>query len=234
MDISSLQDNTKNLNTHELLSFLNEHYKHVVFSSSLSIEDQVLTDIIYKANLNIEVFTLDTGRLPKETYDLLEQNHSTYKKRMTIFFPDFNHIEALTSEKGYYSFYNDIESRKECCAIRKVKPLKRALKNKDVWITGLRRSQSPTRMNMRKIEYGSGFGLIKVNPLIDWSEEAVWEYIKTHRVPYSQLYNKGYKSIGCAPCTRAIPKDADIRSGRWWWEDPNKKECGLHIPITQK
>lgn len=229
MNITSLQHIVEDYDALQLLEFVHHRYKRIVFSSSLSIEDQVITDLIFKSTLNITIFTLDTGRLPKETYDLIEHTNNKYQRKIQLFFPNFNKVEALCNEKGLYSFYDGIEERKECCHIRKVEPLNRALKDQEVWITGLRNSQSVTRQALQKLEFDPSYQLIKANPLIDWSEEDVWAYIKTHNIPYNSLYDKGYRSIGCVPCTRAVAQGGDIRSGRWWWEDDNKKECGLHI-----
>jgi len=216
--------------TKEVLDFfINDLGVKVSLASSLGAEDQVLTDLMYEVNKDADIFTLDTGRLPKETYDLIERTNEKYKKKIKVYFPQTQEVESLVNEKGMFSFYNSIDDRKECCYIRKIEPLKRALKDLDVWITGLRREQSITRDKMELIEWDEANGLLKINPLIDWSEDDIWIYIKRNNVPYNKLHNQGYPSIGCEPCSRAVKEGFDIRSGRWWWENPEHKECGLHI-----
>jgi len=197
------------------------------FSTSFGQEDQVLTDYIFKNNIDVDVFTLDTGRLFEETYEVYHKTLNKYDKKITPFFPDSQKTEALLSTKGPFSFYESVENRKECCGIRKVDPLQRALKGVEVWITGLRGSQSSFREQLQAFEYDSSFGLLKFNPLIHWNLEEVETYLKLNKVPQNTLHSKGFASIGCAPCTRAIEKGDDLRSGRWWWES-SKKECGLH------
>lgn len=209
--------------------FLNKLDVNIALASSLGAEDQVLTDLMYEVNRDANIFTLDTGRLPKQTYDLIERTNEKYKKNIKVFFPQTQKIESLVNEKGMFSFYNSIDERKECCYIRKIEPLKRALSGLDIWITGLRREQSITRDEMQLIEWDEGNNLLKLNPLIEWSEEEVWTYIKHNNVPYNKLHDNGYPSIGCEPCSRAVQDGDDVRSGRWWWEDPEHKECGLHI-----
>lgn len=199
----------------------------LAFSTSFGQEDQVITDFIFKNNLPVSVFTLDTGRLFEETYEVYHKTLRQYKKPITPFFPDAKKVEALLEAKGPSSFYDSVANRKECCGIRKVDPLQRALQGVDVWITGLRGSQSYYRERHQVFEFDSSFGLIKFNPLIHWSLEEVITYLNKNKVPQNSLHAKGYASIGCAPCTRAIEKGEDIRSGRWWWEN-SKKECGLH------
>ncbi|WP_024955791.1 phosphoadenylyl-sulfate reductase [Sulfurospirillum arcachonense] len=229
-NIDTLKQAIKGKNTQEVLAyFLNELDVNIAFASSLGAEDQVLTDILHSISDDAKIFTLDTGRLPKETYDLIEKTNVKYKKNIKIYFPQADKVEALVNEKGMFSFYNSIDERKECCYIRKIEPLKRALKGLDIWITGLRREQSITRDSMEILERDEGNGLLKLNPLIDWSEEEVWEHIKKNNVPYNKLHDQGYPSIGCQPCSRAVQEGADIRSGRWWWENPEHKECGLHV-----
>ena len=199
----------------------------VSFSTSLGQEDQVITHAIFTNDLDIEVFTLDTGRLFQETYDVLSSTTNKYKKEIKIYFPDTVAVEQLVTEKGPNSFYKSVENRKECCGIRKIQPLKRALKEVSVWVTGLRASQSDNRQSMHILEWDEGFGLIKFNPLIHWSLEEVEAYLKEYNVPQNTLHKQGFVSIGCAPCTRAIMEGEDIRAGRWWWE-LSHKECGLH------
>ncbi len=199
----------------------------VVFSSAFGQEDQVITDTIFKNDIGIQVLTLDTGRLFKETYDLIDQTRLRYKKPIRVYSPDAGPLEKLLSEKGMYSFYNSVENRKECCFIRKVEPLKRALKGAKVWITGLRSDQSDNRQSFEKIEWDEANQVIKFSPILDWTYDQMIDYLKVNRVPFNKLHSKGYVSIGCAPCTRAIENGEDSRAGRWWWET-SKKECGLH------
>ena len=200
----------------------------IALSTSLGIEDQVLTQMLVAINKEVEIFTLDTGRLFPETYDLIERTCSKYGINMKIYFPDYIDVEKMVNKKGINLFYHSVENRKECCGIRKIKPLKRAFAGLDAWICGLRRDQSVTRTDMQLVEWDEGNGLIKINPLIDWSEEDVWKYARENNVPYNILHDKGFPSIGCQPCTRAIEPGEDVRAGRWWWENPETKECGLH------
>lgn len=197
------------------------------FSTSLGQEDQVINDAIFRHALPIRVFTLDTGRLFEETYALLDATRERYGRDIEVFFPETRDVEALVRQKGALSFRTSVADRKECCDIRKVRPLQRALQGVEVWITGLRREQSANRQAMRIIEWDEGYRLLKCNPLIDWSYEAVLEYLAAERVPDNPLHRQGFISIGCAPCTRAIAAGEDPRAGRWWWE-LSKKECGLH------
>jgi len=208
--------------------FLKEYKGKIALSSSMGAEDQVLTDMVMKIDPEIRIFTLDTGRLFYETYELIERTSLRYKKNIEVFFPSPADVERMVNEKGINLFYQSVENRKECCRIRKVEPLKRAFHGLDVWICGLRRDQSATRTNNQLVEWDESNGLIKLNPLINWSEQDVWNYIKVHGVPYNPLHDKGFPSIGCQPCTRAIEPGEDIRAGRWWWEHPETRECGLH------
>ncbi len=208
--------------------FINKYKDRIALASSMGAEDQVLTDMIVKIDPKVRIFTLDTGRLFYETYDLIEKTSIRYKKKIEVFIPSPSDVEKMVNEKGINLFYQSIENRKECCHVRKIEPLKRAFKGLDVWICGLRRSQSTTRTDNQLVEWDEPNGLIKLNPLIDWSEKDVWNYIKANNVPYNPLHDKGYPSIGCQPCTRAIEPGEDIRAGRWWWENPETKECGLH------
>jgi phosphoadenosine phosphosulfate reductase len=205
----------------------------VVFSSSLGQEDQVITDAIFRNNLPIKIFTLDTGRLFNETYELLEKTMARYNKNINIYFPDYADVESFVTVKGINSFYESVENRKECCYIRKVKPLNRALQGAKVWITGLRSEQSENRRGMHIIEWLEDKQLYKFNPLIDWSFPEVLDYINEFNVPYNTLHDKGFISIGCAPCTRAIEPGEDPRAGRWWWE-ASHKECGLHQNVLSE
>ena len=203
----------------------------VVFSSSLGQEDQVLTDIIFKNNLPVKIFTIDTGRLFNETYELLDKTTTRYKKQVQVYFPEAADVETFVATKGINSFYESVDNRKGCCFIRKVKPLNRALAGAQVWITGLRAEQSENRKDMPIIEWDEDKQLYKFNPLIHWTYNEVLDYIKEFNVPYNTLHDKGFISIGCAPCTRAIEPGEDARAGRWWWE-ASHKECGLHVPAT--
>jgi phosphoadenosine phosphosulfate reductase len=206
---------------------------NTVFSSSLGQEDQLLTDIIFKNHLPVKVFTIDTGRLFNETYELIDRTIARYKQPIHIYFPEAGDVEAFVLEKGVNSFYESVENRKECCFIRKVKPLARALKGAKVWITGLRAEQSDNRKDMSMIEWDEKRELYKFNPLINWTYDEMVAYLKENNVPYNPLHDNGFISIGCAPCTRAIEPGEDARAGRWWWET-SKKECGLHVQEVKK
>ncbi len=200
----------------------------LTFSTSMSAEDQVITDIIFRNDLDIDVFTLDTGRMFPETYTTFQKTLDKYQKSIKVYFPDANEVERLMTEKGAYSFYDSVENRQQCCEIRKVKPLKRALQGKTIWITGIRSEHSQNRTEMRKIEWDAANNITKIHPLLHWSYDEVWTYLKANNVPYNSLHEKGFISIGCQPCTRAVKEGEDFRAGRWWWEDTSKKECGLH------
>lgn len=229
MNIENLNKKFANAEPTEVLEyFLNEYKREAALSSSLGAEDQVLTDMILKINKDSNIFTLDTGRLHPETYDVMDATNLKYGIKLEVFFPKNEDVEKLYETQGINGHFESIENRKNCCGIRKMEPLKRALKPLKVWITGLRAAQSVTRTDMPVVEYDENFNVIKVNPLINWSEEDVWDYIKTNNVPYNKLHDQGYPSIGCAPCTRPVKAGEDIRSGRWWWENPEHKECGLH------
>ncbi len=178
----------------------------------------------------VVIFTLDTGRLPEETYEVMDRIRQRYGVRITSYFPDKAAVEKLEREKGFYSFRESVENRKECCGIRKVEPLNRALAGLDAWITGLRRDQAVTRTDLPKVELDAAHrNIVKVNPIAEWTTEQVWAHIRAKNVPYNKLHDKNYPSIGCAPCTRAVKPGEDIRAGRWWWESPEHKECGLHV-----
>jgi len=197
-------------------------------ASSFGAEDMVLTDLIARHALPIRVFTLDTGRLPAETYALIDRVREHYQLPIDVFYPDHHALEAFVREHGPNAFYRSVELRKHCCAIRKTAPLVRALSGSGAWITGLRRGQSTTRTDVPIEEFDQSHGLWKFNPLAAWSDADVWRYLRAHGVPYNPLHDRGYPSIGCAPCTRAIEPGEDIRAGRWWWEQPEHKECGIH------
>ena len=209
-------------------------FHRVAFASSLGAEDMVLADAIFTADLPIAIFTLDTGRLPRETLDLLERVRGRYSREVEIFRPDADEVARYVSKHGANAFYESVELRKNCCHIRKVEPLKRALAGRDAWLTGLRRSQALTRTDLPLREFDAAHGLVKFNPLADWSEEDVWAYVRDRAVPYNALHDRGYPSIGCDPCTRAVRPGEDIRAGRWWWESKDSKECGIHVsPLAQ-
>ncbi len=199
----------------------------VVFSSSFGQEDQVIADAIWRNDLPVKVFTLDTGRLFQETYDLMDITRARYKKDFSVYFPDYRKVEEYVEEHGFNGFYDSVENRKSCCHIRKVEPLNRALQGAKVWVSGLRANQSDNRGSMTVWEWDEHRQLYKFNPLIRWSYEEVLEYLRENNVPYNRLHDQGFISIGCAPCTRAIQPGEHPRAGRWWWEI-SKKECGLH------
>jgi len=209
---------------------LERFHPRIALASSLQAEEMVILDIAWRMNPGVRVFTLDTGRLHEETYMVMEQIREKYGIEVESYFPNREVVEALEREKGFYSFRHSVEERKYCCGIRKVEPLGRALNGLDAWVTGLRREQAVTRGTVGKVEADESHGgIIKVNPLTDWSGEQVWDYIRAHDVPYNRLHDIGFPSIGCAPCTRAVKPDEDMRAGRWWWELPESKECGLHV-----
>lgn len=228
-EINKIEELIRDLSPENSLALLVKMFPgEVVFSTSLGYEDQVITHFIFSNNLPIEIFTLDTGRLFPETYSVLESTLQRYKKPIKTYYPQTSEIEKLVSEKGPNSFYNSLDDRKECCYIRKVEPLKRALKGNKIWITGIRAEQSGNRKDMPSLEWDEGNQIIKFHPIINWTLEEVKNYIAKHNIPYNSLHDKGFVSIGCAPCTRAIEEGDDFRAGRWWWEQNDKKECGLH------
>ncbi len=228
--VPELQQQFVNSTIEELLRFFLEKYQNrIALASSLGAEDQVLTDLILKIDPKARIFILDTGRLPQETYETITSTMAQYGRNFEIYFPRTSALESLVSQNGPDLFYESIEKRHLCCGVRKVEPLKRVLSTLDVWITGLRRDQSITRQELQKIEWDETNQLLKINPLMDWSTEQVWQYIRNNRIPYNRLHDQGYPSIGCAPCTRAVQPGEDIRAGRWWWEAPEHKECGLHF-----
>ena len=200
----------------------------ITFATSLGAEDQVITQMLSKIDKSANVITLDTGRMFPETYDLLHRTINRYGIAIKSYYPDNEQVEEMVNTKGINLFYESIENRKLCCHIRKIVPLQRALNGKDAWITGLRREQSVTRTELKIVDWDAANGLIKINPLLEWHEAQVWDYIKLKDIPYNILHDQGFPSIGCQPCTRAIAKGEDLRAGRWWWENPDSKECGLH------
>lgn len=210
------------------------YHPHVALACSFSIEDAALIDMLLSVRKDARVFALDTGRLNPETYDCAEQLRRRYKVQIEWYFPKHEAVEQLERSKGLFSFKQSVEERKECCGIRKVEPLNRALAGMKAWITGLRREQSVTRTDLQAVEIDASHGgMVKINPLVNWSLEDTWNYTRERRVPHNALYDTGYTSIGCAPCTRAIEPGEDQRAGRWWWENPDHKECGLHLPTMK-
>lgn len=201
----------------------------VTFSTSFSFEDQLITDKILSNQLPVNIFTLDTGRLFSETYSVWSATNEKYNTHIKAYYPNNSFLESFVKEKGINSFYESVENRKDCCFIRKVEPLKRALKHQSIWITGLRAEHSANRHDMPQVEWDESNQIIKYHPILHWSTKEVKDYINEHNIPYNILHDRGFVSIGCAPCTRAIKPGEDFRAGRWWWEDNTKKECGLHV-----
>jgi phosphoadenosine phosphosulfate reductase len=217
----------------ELLASAVQQYGKVVYANSLGAEAMVLTDIIWTHVPQIDIFSIDTGRLHEETYELLEKLERRYKKRLRIVYPTTESIESLIGKQGVNGFFHSIDARRNCCATRKIEPFKRAIAGYSAWVTGVRREQSAARALGQPIEWDAQYGLQKVSPLLDWSEEQIWQYIRARQIPYNALHDKQYPSIGCAPCTRAILPGEDQRAGRWWWEQPESRECGLHPRVRQ-
>ncbi|WP_291783882.1 phosphoadenylyl-sulfate reductase [Cecembia sp.] len=227
-NLHELSQKIEDLSPKEGLAFLSDlFYGKLVFSTSLGQEDQVITHIIAENTLPVKIFSLDTGRLFPETLELLARTEKRYKTKIKVYYPERQSVEKLVDNIGINGFYESVENRKSCCQVRKVEPLQRALSRNSVWITGLRAAQSPNRLAMKKIEWDEANQIIKYNPLLDWSFEQMINYINENNIPYNPLHDKGFISIGCAPCTRAIQAGEDPRAGRWWWEE-SKKECGLH------
>lgn len=229
MELESLRISLLNLSLEDRLSLLTSTYSNdlIVFSSSFGQEDQAITHAIATQKLPIKIFTLDTGRQFQESYELMDLTKKKYLLDLITYFPNHDKTENLVREKGFNSFYTSVENRKECCFIRKMEPLARALEGVNIWITGLRAEQSENRANMPIVEWDEARNLIKVNPIIDWNTEKLNNYLTEHKIPQNPLHKKGFISIGCAPCTRAIGPDEHPRAGRWWWEN-SQKECGLH------
>ncbi len=227
--LEEIRRKTQRQSPQEILrTSLEQFGSRIALATSFGAEDQVLTDMLCRLQKLPAVFTLDTGRLPQETYEVWEETETHYGIRIEGLFPDFQQVEAMTAEHGINLFYRSVELRTLCCRIRKIEPLKRKLSSLDAWICGLRRGQSQTRSAVDIVQQDEQFGLVKICPLADWTCEQVWDYIRTNRVPYNKLHDRGYPSIGCACCTRAVSPGQDERSGRWWWEKPEQKECGLH------
>lgn len=217
----------KNVYALDVVKSIATDFDKVVFSTSFGKEDQVLTEMIATNSLPISIFTLDTGRLFEETQELFHRTLTKYKIDLQVFFPNQNAVQDLVTKKGPYSFYDSVENRKECCFIRKIEPLKRAIQGSEIWITGLRKAQSENRQNMEMVEWDESNNIIKIHPLFNWADEELENYITEKNIPVNGLHKKGFPSIGCAPCTRAVLEGEDSRAGRWWWES-SKKECGLH------
>lgn len=230
MQLNKILKKIEGLDWQERLIFAAANFKNATFSTSFSIEDQVIADFIIRNKLDIEIFTIDTGRFFKETYQLWQNSLDKYKVKFKAYYPNQDEIAQYVEDKGINAFYESVELRKKCCEIRKVNPLKKALKGKDLWISGLRKSHSANRSDKGFFEEDKGFGLTKFYPILDFSDQDLWDYIDKNNVPYNPLYKKGFASIGCQPCSRATSKGQDNRAGRWWWEnrDKNKVECGLH------
>jgi phosphoadenosine phosphosulfate reductase len=220
------------VNKHDLSAILrwaqNRYAGRIAFASSLGLEDQVIVDALVRHDIDIPVFTLDTGRLFPQAYDLLAKTEARYGIRIKVLFPEARAVESMVAKHGVNLFLASVEKRRECCRVRKVEPLNRALSGLSAWVTGLRREQADSRSGMDLVEWDEKRGLVKINPLADWSETDVRRYVKEYDVPYNLLHDRGYPSIGCACCTRAVEPGEDIRAGRWWWEREGKKECGLH------
>lgn len=215
----------------ELLRDSVRDFGKVVYANSLGAESMVLTDLIWTQVPQIEIFSIDTGRLHEETYQLLERLERRYQRRIRLYYPDPAALESYTSEHGINGFYNGLAERQSCCHIRKVEPFRRAIKDAGAWVTGVRHEQSAQRAQAKAVDFDGANGLYKVSPILDWTHDDVWSYIRANKLPYNPLHDRGYPSIGCAPCTRAVEPGADSRSGRWWWENTDSKECGLHPRI---
>ncbi len=228
--LAELAYQSDRLNTGDFLALLTRQFAgKVTFSTSFSYEDQVITHEIASRQLPVTIFTLDTGRLFPETYSVWNNTREKYNTHVQAYYPDYRLLEEFISEKGPSAFYESVENRKQCCYIRKVEPLKRALQGYSIWITGLRAEHSPDRKSLAQLEWDESNQLIKYHPLLHWTNDDVKQYINKHNVPYNILHDRGFVSIGCAPCTRAVKPGEDFRAGRWWWEDAAKKECGLHV-----
>ncbi len=228
-EISALEKQYRAASPQEIIRLAVDMFgESLAFATSLAYEDQAVTFLLSQVSHNVEIFTLDTGRLFQETYDTIEKTNQFFNIRIKIVFPDKSAVEQMVNEKGINLFYDSVENRKECCHIRKTLPLQHQLSGKKAWITGLRREQSVTRFGLKKIEFDDKNNLIKFNPIADWSEKQTIDFIKSNNIPFNSLQEKGYRSIGCLPCTRSVESGEEVRAGRWWWETPENKECGLH------
>jgi phosphoadenosine phosphosulfate reductase len=228
--LSGLAAQAESMPAADVVRLVHERFgPKAALSSSFGAEDMVLIDMLMKVDPKARIFTLDTGRLPQETYNVIDATRARYGATIEVFFPQAEAVQSMVAEHGVNLFYHSIENRKLCCGVRKMEPLRRALSGLDAWLTGLRREQSVTRTAVHKIDWDESNKLVKVNPLADWSYDDVWKYIRENNVPYNALHDRGYPSIGCGPCTRAIQPGEHERAGRWWWEHPDTKECGLHV-----
>jgi len=228
--VSAWAERFSNAPAGEVLAFFNlEFGDRICLSSSMGAEDQVLTHMLVNISPHFRMFTLDTGRLFPETLNLIHETRNRYSLNLEVYFPDYRGVEKMVREKGINLFYESVENRKQCCHVRKVEPLKRALQGMQAWITGIRKDQTLNRFNTRVVEWDDTYNLVKINPLYRWTEKMVWDYIRENGIPYNELHDRGFSSIGCQPCTRAVNPGEDSRSGRWWWEDQGHRECGLHM-----
>ena len=237
MNLAQSSQGFEDLTTAEIVKWALERFSpRIGLACSFQAEASVLIDLMHRVRgSDFRLFTLDTGRMNQETYDCMDAIRERYGVQIEVFFPEATGVEKMVRENGLNLFYNSVELRKLCCGVRKVEPLHRALKDLDAWMTGLRRQQAATRVDVRKVELDKDHdNIVKINPLVDWSYDDVWDYIRKNNVPYNRLHKQGYPSIGCAPCTRAVKPGEDLRAGRWWWEDPNTKECGLHVNAETK
>jgi phosphoadenosine phosphosulfate reductase len=237
MNLAKSSQDFEDLTTAEIITWALERFSpRIGLACSFQAEESVLIDLMHRVRgTDFRLFTLDTGRLNQETYDCMDAIRVRYGVQIEVFFPEATGVEKMVRENGLNLFYNSVELRKLCCGVRKVEPLNRALKDLDAWVTGLRREQAVTRVDVRKVELDKEHGnIVKINPLVDWSYDDVWDYIRKNNVPYNRLHKQGYPSIGCAPCTRAVRAGEGPRAGRWWWENPDTKECGLHVSAEAK
>ena len=237
MNLAKSSQDFEDLTTAEIVTWALERFSpRIGLACSFQAEESVLIDLMHRVRgADFRLFTLDTGRLNQETYDCMDAIRERYGVQIEVFFPEAMGVEKMVRENGLNLFYNSVELRKLCCGVRKVEPLNRALKDLDAWMTGLRREQAVTRVDVRKVELDKDHGdIVKINPLVDWRYDDVWEYIRKNNLPYNRLHKQGYPSIGCAPCTRAVKPGEDLRAGRWWWENPDTKECGLHVNAETK
>ncbi|MGI9553789.1 MAG: phosphoadenylyl-sulfate reductase [Thermodesulfobacteriota bacterium] len=235
-NIKNLNDEFVNKAPEDILRWcVEELHPNISLATSFQAQGMVLIDMLMKIDNKARIFTIDTGRLNQETYDVFDEVSVKYKKNIEVLFPDFKEVEKMVSEKGINLFYKGVENRVLCCQIRKTNPLNRYLKTLDGWITSIKRDQTESRATAQKFEIDTIHdGILKVNPIVDWTDEMVWDYIKSNNIPYSKLYDKGYQSIGCEPCTRAVKEGEDPRAGRWWWESGSNKECGIHFDYNLK
>ena len=237
LNLEERSTDLEHLTALEIITWALENYHpRLALASSFQAEESVLIDMMHRVRGgDFRIFTLDTGRLNQETYDCMDAVRQRYGVSVEVYFPDAVKVQDMVRNHGLNLFYDSVELRKMCCGIRKVEPLNRALNGLAGWMTGLRREQALTRAEVRKVEVDKEHGnIIKINPLVDWSYDEVWSYIRKHNVPYNRLHKQGYPSIGCAPCTRAVKPGEDVRAGRWWWENADSKECGLHMSAEAK